>query len=145
MSFADHDRGIAAGASEEMQRNTRQSFICKCQGSSRAQGGCRHRQSGCESDTGASCVPAVEGARAAVRFRTCQHLCRPVCGALPVDAASRAWEVAAALYFGEVVGAHSAFAKGSCVPLLFTEEFELVIIVALANRRDAWVGTEFLT
>jgi hypothetical protein len=26
------------------------------------------------------------------------------------------------------------------VPLLFTEEFEVVIMIAVRDRRDAWVG-----
>jgi hypothetical protein len=31
------------------------------------------------------------------------------------------------------------------VPLLFTEEFEVVIMMAVADRRDAWVGPRILT
>src|SRR5215467_2542154 len=46
--------------------------------SSRVRGGYRHRQSVCESDTEASCVPAVGRARGAVRFLTDRRLCLPV-------------------------------------------------------------------
>jgi hypothetical protein len=31
------------------------------------------------------------------------------------------------------------------IPLLFTEEFEVVIMIAVADRRDAWVGPKVLT
>ena len=31
------------------------------------------------------------------------------------------------------------------VPLLFTEEFAVVIMIADCDRRDAWVGPKFLT